>query len=304
MLLAFILSLMSAGVYSAGTVEIVTYYHNDHTGSPVAATDENGNVLWRKEYSPYGEELNKDPKAAGDRRGFTGHVQDQDLGLVYMQARYYDPVIGRFMAIDPMSVNPEASFTFNRYTYGNNNPYKFIDPDGQAALFINSHRKGLSTNDAIQISQFGNEMLEKGVTYGTVAIGPVGAASAAVGKPLLSKAMVSLGRSLTQGMTKSGLTKAQTKTALTTAQKAYKGSTRIGHALSKHAGRKPGVWGNLKGSMKTWNEKAMNHFRDVVRGPGKFELTTDKGNKFLEKRLKDGRGVRLNTDSSFKGFVD
>ena len=118
-------------------IEIITYYHNDHTGSPVAATDENGNVLWRKEYSPYGEELNKDPKAAGDRRGFTGHVQDQDLGLVYMQARYYDPVIGRFMAIDPMGVDPSASMTFNRYAYANNNPYKYVDPDGQVGKLIN-----------------------------------------------------------------------------------------------------------------------------------------------------------------------
>ncbi|MDE1465577.1 RHS repeat domain-containing protein [Spartinivicinus poritis] len=132
--LAACLLMLTQIVSAANTVEITTYYHNDHTGTPVAATDENGNVLWREDYSPYGEQLTQDPKAATNRRGFTGHVQDRDLGLVYMQARYYDPVLGRFMAIDPVGVEPEASFAFNRYAYGNNNPYKFIDPDGNSPL--------------------------------------------------------------------------------------------------------------------------------------------------------------------------
>ena len=123
-------------VSAANTVEITTYYHNDHTGTPVAATDENGNVLWREDYSPYGEQLTQDPKAATNRRGFTGHVQDRDLGLVYMQARYYDPVLGRFMAIDPVGVMPGNSFTFNRYAYANNNPYKYIDPNGEFAFLV------------------------------------------------------------------------------------------------------------------------------------------------------------------------
>ena len=136
-LFGLILLFLASFAQADNKIEITTYYHNDHTGSPVAASDENGNIIWRKEYSPYGEELNKDPKAAGDRRGFTGHVQDQDLGLVYMQARYYDPVLGRFMAIDPMNVNPEASMTFNRYAYANNNPYKYVDPDGQVGKLIN-----------------------------------------------------------------------------------------------------------------------------------------------------------------------
>lgn len=134
--LAACLLLLAQIVSAANTVEIVTYYHNDHTGTPIAATDENGNVLWREDYSPYGEQLTQDPKAATNRRGFTGHVQDRDLGLVYMQARYYDPVLGRFMAVDPVGVMPEASFTFNRYAYSNNNPYRYIDPDGNRAVGI------------------------------------------------------------------------------------------------------------------------------------------------------------------------
>ena len=189
LILLFLASFMA---HAQDQIEIITYYHNDHTGSPVAASDENGNVLWRKEYSPYGEELNKDPKAAGDRRGFTGHVQDQDLGLVYMQARYYDPILGRFMAIDPMNVNPEASFTFNRYAYANNNPYGYIDPDGEAALTVfNSHRKGLAANDAVKISNFGNSVLEAGATahaVGSLALGVAEGAYYLAGRAALKAA--------------------------------------------------------------------------------------------------------------------
>jgi hypothetical protein len=56
-----------------------------------------------------------------------------------MQARYYDPVIGRFYSNDPVGVlghmqrgNPVHGF--GRYTYVNNNPYKYVDPDGEFGL--------------------------------------------------------------------------------------------------------------------------------------------------------------------------
>ena len=79
----------------------------------------------------------------------------------------------------------------------------------------------------------------------------------------------------------------------------------VGHALSKHAGRNPETWGTMTGSMRTWNEQGMAQLRDVVRGPGQFtKQTYDNGLTFLEKRLPDGRGVRLNMDGSFKGFLD
>lgn len=49
-----------------------------------------------------------------------------------MQQRYYDPGIGRFLSVDPVQANPNTGASFNRYVYANNNPYKFIDPDGRA----------------------------------------------------------------------------------------------------------------------------------------------------------------------------
>ena len=64
-----------------------------------------------------------------DDVGYTGHKFDTDLGLSYMQARYYDPILGRFTSNDPIGFRDIHSF--NRYAYGNNNPYKFVDPDGR-----------------------------------------------------------------------------------------------------------------------------------------------------------------------------
>ncbi|WP_162876242.1 hemagglutinin repeat-containing protein [Achromobacter insuavis] len=94
-------------------------------------------------------------------------------------------------------------------------------------------------------------------------------------------------------------------TIFESAQVPYKGSTVIGHALSKHAGRNPETWGKTTGSMSTWNDQAMKHLRDITRAPGEFKpVKTDKGLSFMEKRLPDGRGIRLNMDGTFKGFID
>ncbi len=105
----------------------VTYFHTDALGSPVATTDASGNVLERTYYAPYGEALNR----TVDGPGYTGHVMDAATGLVYAQQRYYDPVVGKFLSIDPVAADPSSGGNFNRYWYANNNPYRFTDPTGR-----------------------------------------------------------------------------------------------------------------------------------------------------------------------------
>jgi RHS repeat-associated protein len=78
--------------------------------------------------------------------GYTGHVNDPDTGLVYMQARYYDPVTARFLAVDPVNSPAGDTFKFNRYVYANNNPVSNIDPDGRDILVITGGRRSGSTN--------------------------------------------------------------------------------------------------------------------------------------------------------------
>ncbi|MBQ5939584.1 RHS repeat-associated core domain-containing protein [Massilia sp. AB1] len=65
--------------------------------------------------------------------GFTGHVNDNETGLIYMQHRYYDAVAGRFLSIDPVVTDSSSGRSFNRYAYVLNNPYRFVDPDGRDA---------------------------------------------------------------------------------------------------------------------------------------------------------------------------
>ncbi len=126
-LLKFLLlvALFLAGQSYAQTIE---YIHTDALGSPVAITDPNGNVIERSEYEPYGATLNR---PADDRPGYTGHVVDAATGLNYMQQRYYDPTIGRFLSVDPIAADANLGVNFSRYWYANNNPYKFTDPDGR-----------------------------------------------------------------------------------------------------------------------------------------------------------------------------
>lgn len=71
----------------AHAAETFTYYHLDALGSPVAATDQQGNVVWRKEYTPHGEEILNQTQASTDTLGFTGHPFDAPTGLTYMGAR-------------------------------------------------------------------------------------------------------------------------------------------------------------------------------------------------------------------------
>src|SRR5690606_1206029 len=82
----------------AGTAT-TNYLHTDALGSPIAKTNSGGAVIETSEYEPYGDLLNG---PNDDRAGYTGHVMDAASGLTYMQQRYYDPQIGRFLSVDPV----------------------------------------------------------------------------------------------------------------------------------------------------------------------------------------------------------
>ncbi len=121
-----------ARIKDDGVTETVSYLHQDHLGSPVAATDTGGAVLWREDYTPFGEER-QDPAANDNDENFTGHIRDEATGLLYMQARYMDPILGRFLSNDPVAFSSGAPQFFNRYSYANNDPVNNFDPDGKQA---------------------------------------------------------------------------------------------------------------------------------------------------------------------------
>ena len=113
--------------WPSNTVIATKYQHTDALGSPVATTNNSGALIERTNYEPYGSAINK----TVDGIGYTGHVMDGATGLTYMQQRYYDGTLGRFLSVDPVTAYEKPSQNFNRYWYGNNNPYSFKDPDGR-----------------------------------------------------------------------------------------------------------------------------------------------------------------------------
>ena len=116
----------------------ITWLHHDHLGSAVAGTNSAGAVVWRESEQPFGEDWTS--AAANDNQaGYTGHVEDAATGLVYMQARYYDPVIGRFLSIDPTPFTAGRPSMFNRYAYAGNDPVNVWDPFG---LEPQTHKRG------------------------------------------------------------------------------------------------------------------------------------------------------------------
>lgn len=128
------LILLGAGIHSAQAARKTTYYHTDGLGSVVAASNDAGALLWKKEYAPFGEQL--DSTAENEKLAYTGKEHDDVLGLTYFGARYYDPSLGRFMGIDPNGFDEANPMSFNRYAYGNANPYRFVDPDGRVILDV------------------------------------------------------------------------------------------------------------------------------------------------------------------------
>jgi RHS repeat-associated protein len=127
--------LLGCFLSTAGATETVIYYHNDALGSPIAATNAEGQVVWREQYEPYGKRLVNEPKSRNSL-WYTGKPEEEALGLSYFGARWYAPGLGRFMGMDPVEAQAENLHSFNRYAYANNNPYKFVDPDGNSPLDI------------------------------------------------------------------------------------------------------------------------------------------------------------------------
>jgi RHS repeat-associated protein len=130
------------GVYvkdnEATPVDEMRYFHFDQIGSIVAVTNEAGAPIQKLAYEAYGKRRGTDGTpdpnnliiGTATDRGFTGHEHLDDVGLIHMNGRVYDPLIGRFMTADPQIQDITNLQAFNRYSYVLNNPLGFTDPTG------------------------------------------------------------------------------------------------------------------------------------------------------------------------------
>ncbi|MEL4892300.1 RHS domain-containing protein [Xanthomonas protegens] len=151
-------------------VETVEYFHTDALGTPIAVTDASGKLIETSEYEPYGKLLNR---PVTDGPGFTGHVQDAATGLTYMQQRYYDPVIGRFLSVDPVAAIRDFVALFNRYKYSNDNPYRFSDPNGMCTGTHVCNEDGTAVSTSEYTTMAGTALMPKTITSSMVSsVGP------------------------------------------------------------------------------------------------------------------------------------
>jgi RHS repeat-associated protein len=128
--------------FAAVSTNGVSHLHPDHLGTPRQITRSGGGQEALHSYYPFGQE------ATGVAQDdivlkFTGHERDSNDNrpkgaLDYMHARFCNPTLGRFLSIDPApqlgrSRTLQISQTWNRFVYANNNPLKYLDPDGLKA---------------------------------------------------------------------------------------------------------------------------------------------------------------------------
>ena len=123
------------------------YQHFDHIGSIAAKTDDRAtsttkllanepwgqrqDKTWNGQVYPYLTGAALKEMTFGTNRGFTGHEHLDAVGLIHMNGRVYDPVLGRFISPDPWIQDPKNSQSFNRYSYVWNNPLRYTDPTGE-----------------------------------------------------------------------------------------------------------------------------------------------------------------------------
>jgi RHS repeat-associated protein len=143
-------TLTRTSVGNANSAETVTnkteYWHKDHIGSLVATSDGSGAITQRFRFDPWGTRecltasgvttscssttTGGGSNNGSEERGFTGHEMLDEVGLIHMNGRLYDPEIGRFLQADPIIQEPLNGQNYNRYGYVQNNPLSYTDPTG------------------------------------------------------------------------------------------------------------------------------------------------------------------------------
>jgi RHS repeat-associated protein len=183
-LVALGFALFSGPLAAQTAEETVRYIHTDALGSVVAVSDEAGNIIERREYEPFGAQLTP---TVQDGPGYTGHVQDSATGLTYMQQRYYDPQIGRFLSVDPVTAMDDPVAYFNRYKYANNNPYRFTDPDGRcwSCNFLPPPIEGRTNPHAPIPGANRGDAIVVGGLAATATLGATAAVAVSVGAPAM-----------------------------------------------------------------------------------------------------------------------
>jgi len=137
---------------STGTT---TYYHAvDHEGTTNVVTDEHGSVVWDGEYEAFGAVIRSNG-TLNFTPSYTGKQYDADTGLYYYNARFYDPMVGRFLNSDP------ARQGNNWYRYGSDNPITHVDPNGLWDPYASDFGNDTAADAQDLVQETGNETVKQ-----------------------------------------------------------------------------------------------------------------------------------------------
>ena len=137
------------------------YYHPDHLGSSSYITNLDGEVVQHIEYVPFGEVFVEERNNIWNTPYlFNAKEFDEETGLYYYGARYYDPRVSLWISTDAEELKYPS---VNSYCYVTNNPIKIKDPDGRYILFINGLRLFYGNTD--QVPSMGGYKIHKQDVY-------------------------------------------------------------------------------------------------------------------------------------------
>ena len=149
---------------SGAASESVEYLHTDAQGSTVLTSDQAGGVTEVSGYDAWGARRNAGTGADCNRppfqceavrtdRGYTGHEQLAGVGLIHMNGRVYDPILGRMASADPFVPSAENMQAYNRYAYVLNNPLRYTDPDGFKPFWKKKWFKAVAAIAVVALTQ-------------------------------------------------------------------------------------------------------------------------------------------------------
>ena len=226
---------LNGGYYDAPTVLIkqgntssVYQILRDHLGSITHVLNSSGTVVQELSYDAWGRLRNPSTLALFAPtnepepylgRGYCGHEHLTGLGLINMNARLYDPLLGRFLSPDPYVQMPDFSQSYNRYSYCLNNPLKYTDPSGElfgiddiiiiGAAIAGAYLGGVTTNQG-ELNPFHWDYSNP-LTYGGILIG--GIAGGITGSAIAGSTAWNIGFSISSPYLSAGVTIGATATS-------------------------------------------------------------------------------------------
>jgi len=196
-----------------------------------------------------------------------------------MQARYYDPVIGRFYSNDPVGFTGDVT-SFNRYSYVGNNPYKYTDPDGRNRILAIAGKYASKKYRKIRrdVKRFLRD-------NGVIASSP--------------KSNMQFNE---EGVPSGDSPDVESGKEPDPADKSGK-LTKSGRALQKHGSRPSSAFPPATGNADDKNQQGQGVLEDIVNDP---DATSTDGNRFggSDVTSPDGRGARFDQKGKFRGFLE